>query len=87
MADAKWRIALDGVYVRPNGQTYERPGGKPLQHRTPADYAAAKPCSYVPCESSRGEWGGICPACHQRLPNPGPLRSWAATKHLGLPSI
>jgi hypothetical protein len=28
------------------------------------------------CESVRGEWGGICPDCGQRLPSlPGPLHS------------
>jgi hypothetical protein len=83
MADNLWRMAADGAYLRPSGQTFERPGGKPLKGRTPADYAAAKPVSSIPCESIRGQWGGICPACHQRLPNPGPLRSWVAEKHLG----
>jgi hypothetical protein len=24
----------------------------------------------VACESTRGEWGGICPACGERLPKP-----------------
>ena len=43
------------------------------------DRFAAPPRADRPCESDRGEWGGICPGCGQRLPPwPDPLQSWHA---------
>ncbi len=36
----------------------------------------------IHCESDRGEWGGICPDCGQRLPpRPGPMTTWMAEKY------
>lgn len=32
------------------------------------------------CECVDGEWGSECPACHQILPNPGPIRSWKSQR-------
>ena len=38
------------------------------------------------CESTRGEWGGICPDCGQRLPQRKDLTSWKAARPLVFPS-
>lgn len=34
------------------------------------------------CESVRGEWGKPCPDCGATLPNPKPLSSWMAQRHI-----
>jgi hypothetical protein len=35
------------------------------------------------CQDIRGEWGGICPGCGQRLPARQPrLSSWMAQRHI-----
>jgi len=81
--DEKWRTTPDGLYIRPDGRIYLSPGGKAQGQRAVSAYREASIVRIVPCESTRGEWGGVCPDCHRRLPNPGPLRSWASQHHLG----
>ncbi len=37
----------------------------------------------TPCESTRGEWGQVCPDCHQMLPRrQPPLSSWHSQRNL-----
>lgn len=38
------------------------------------------------CESVRGEWGGICPDCGQRLPARRPMHSWQSQRALAFPA-
>jgi hypothetical protein len=83
MADHLWRKTPDGAYIRPDGRVYESPGGKALGQRAMTDYQAARVVPYVPCESTRGEWGQRCPDCHRMLPNPKPIRSWMSDRHVG----
>lgn len=34
------------------------------------------------CQSTRGEWGGVCPDCGRRLPARQPrMASWMAERH------
>jgi hypothetical protein len=45
------------------------------------DLLAVAPTTIRPCESDRGEWGGLCPACGRQLPpRPDPLQSWHAAR-------
>ncbi len=45
------------------------------------DLLPARPPMHPPCECDRGDWGGICPVCGQRLPpRPDPLQSWHAAR-------
>ena len=34
------------------------------------------------CEDTSAAWGSICPSCGVRLPNPKPITSWMAERHI-----
>jgi hypothetical protein len=38
------------------------------------------------CDDVDTPWGAICGTCGQRLPNPGPVRSWKSQRELAFPS-
>ena len=81
--DEKWKITNDGVYIRPSGYVYTSPGGRALGRRHVSDYRAATVVPYVPCESTRGTWGSVCPDCGRMLPKPAPKHAVASGHRLG----